>query len=180
MGARKPIVVLPVEFSTGRPSFETGSGVRGELLKDVRSFVSQTEPDVRTTLSRARFVEHFLDYWIDLRHITLTEPDSETFTPNTTALLAESMVEETRGFFSRRCCAATLVSNHVFESEFLTINQRMAQLYGIQGVQGFAYTKSLDSQATVSEADLLTQGSLLKITANGTTTSPVVRGTFAC
>ncbi|RMF37396.1 MAG: DUF1592 domain-containing protein [Planctomycetota bacterium] len=123
----------------------------------------------------ARFVEHFLDYWLDLRNITLTEPDKNLY-PEYNALLAESMLEETRAFFAEMI-HADLGVNHVYDSDFLMINQRMADLYEIDGVDGFQTRKVLLPPNSV-RGGLLTQGSLLKITANGTTTSPVVRGTF--
>lgn len=123
----------------------------------------------------ARFVEHFLDYWIDLRNISLTEPDGNLY-PEYNALLAESMVEETRAFFSEML-RGDLGASNLVDSDFLTINQRMAQLYGIAGVQGFD-VRRVPIPEDSARGGLLTQGSLLKITANGTTTSPVVRGTF--
>lgn len=124
----------------------------------------------------ARFVEHFLDYWLDLRHITLTEPDSNLY-PEYNGLLAESMVEETREFLAEMI-REDLGVDHVVDSNFVTINQRMARLYGIPNVHG-SRTQRVSLSNDSVRGGLLTQGSLLKITANGTTTSPVVRGTFA-
>lgn len=123
----------------------------------------------------AQFVGHFLDYWLDLRNITLTEPDKNLY-PEHNALLTESMVEETQAFFAEMI-RGDLGASHVYESDFLTINQRMAQLYGLDGVQGF-HTRKVELPEESVRGGLLTQGSLLKLTANGTTTSPVVRGTF--
>lgn len=123
----------------------------------------------------ARFIEHFLDYWIDLRNIALTEPDGNLY-PEYNALLTESMVEETQAFFAEML-RGDLGADRIVDSDFLTINQRMAGLYGIDGVQGFQTRKVSIPEDSV-RGGLLTQGSLLKITANGTTTSPVVRGTF--
>lgn len=123
----------------------------------------------------ARFVEHFLDYWLDLRNIGLTEPDKNLY-PEYNALLAESMVEETQAFFSEML-KQDLGAKAVIDSDFLMINQRMAELYGIKGVQG-SHTRKVALPEKSIRGGLLTQGSLLKITANGTTTSPVVRGTF--
>ena len=78
-----------------------------------------------------RFVEHFLDYWIDLRNISLTEPDGNLY-PEYNALLTESMVEETQAFFTEML-RSDLGADHVVDSNFLTINQRLAQLYARGG-----------------------------------------------
>ncbi|QEF96891.1 Planctomycete cytochrome C [Stieleria maiorica] len=145
----------------------------GELLSD-DELQRQTQRMLRHPKS-SRFVEHFLDDWLDLRNITLTEPDKNLY-PEYNALLTESMVEETRAFFTEMI-DGDLGANHVFKSDFLTINQRMAQLYGVEGVQGF-HTRKVSLEEGSVRGGLLTQGSLLKLTANGTTTSPVVRGTF--
>lgn len=122
-----------------------------------------------------RFIEHFLDYWLDLTNIRLTEPDDNLY-PEHNALLTESMLEETRAFFAEMI-RQDLGAMHVVDSDFLTINQRMAELYGIPNVHG-SHTRRVPIPADSVRGGLLTQASLLKITANGTTTSPVVRGTF--
>ncbi len=149
------------------------SAASGELLKseELRRQTDRMLNDPRA----ARFVAHFLDYWLDLRNIALTEPDGSLY-PEHNALLTESMVEETRAFFTEMI-RSDLGAGHVIDSRFLTINQRMAELYGIEGVQGF-HTRKTPLPENSVRGGLLTQGSLLKITANGTTTSPVVRGAF--
>ena len=146
----------------------------GTLLTDagLREQTDRLLDDARS----GRFVEHFLDHWLDLRHIALTEPDENLY-PEYSAYLGESMVEETRAFFAAML-ADNLGASHVVDSDFLTINQRLAELYGIDGVHG-SHMRRVELPAGSVRGGLLTQASLLKITANGTSTSPVVRGTFA-
>jgi hypothetical protein len=55
------------------------------------------------------------------------------------------------------------------------INERLAEHYGIPGVSGVALRK-VAVPAGNPRGGLLTQAAILKVTANGTTTSPVVRG----
>lgn len=145
----------------------------GRLLSDVglREQTDRLIDDEKVD----RFVEHFLDYWIDLRKISLTEPDENLY-PEYNALLTESMIEETQAFF-REMLRSNLAAINVVDSEFIMINQRLARLYGIPDVLGSKIRKWALTDESV-RGGLLTQGSLLKITANGTTTSPVVRGTF--
>ena len=149
------------------------SAASGELLKDAE-LRKQTERMLRDPRSQ-RFIAHLLDYWLDLRNITLTEPDSNLY-PEYNGLLAESMVEETHAYFGEMI-RGNLGVDYVVDSDFATINQRMAKLYGISNVHG-SKTRKVSLPKNSVRGGLLTQGSLLKITANGTTTSPVVRGTF--
>jgi len=58
------------------------------------------------------------------------------------------------------------------------LNGRLARHYGIAGVTGPEFRKvTLDKSKTV-RGGLLTQASILNLTANGTTTSPVIRGVW--
>jgi hypothetical protein len=57
------------------------------------------------------------------------------------------------------------------------LNERLAQLYGIPGVTG-ATPHRVDLPADSPRGGLLTQASVLQVTANGTTTSPVLRGVW--
>jgi len=57
------------------------------------------------------------------------------------------------------------------------INERLARHYGIPGVDGVAIRKVKLPPDSV-RGGLMTQASVLKVTANGTTTSPVLRGVW--
>ncbi len=122
-----------------------------------------------------RFVKHFLDYWLDLRKIQLTEPDENLY-PEYNALLTESMVEESHAFFLEMLRNNLGISSFI-DSDFIMINQRLARLYQIPEVHGSKLRRVSLGRDSV-RGGLVTQASLLKLTANGTTTSPVVRGTF--
>jgi mono/diheme cytochrome c family protein len=123
------------------------------------------------------FVEGFLDYWLDLRKTANTSPD-EVLYPDyyLDDLLTESSVDETRAFFTEliRC---DLPARKLVTSDFVMVNERLAELYGIAGVQGCAIRRVSIPKDSV-RGGLLTQASVLKVTANGTTTSPVLRGAW--
>ena len=122
-----------------------------------------------------RFVAHFTDYWLNVRNINLTEPDENLY-PEYSGLVSESMVAETRAYFAE-LIRRNLGAMHVVDSDFLMINQRLAELYDIPGVSGSRIQK-VSLPADSVRGGFITQGSILKLTANGTTTSPVVRGTY--
>jgi hypothetical protein len=125
----------------------------------------------------ARFVEAFLDYWLDLRKADVTSPD-ETLYPDyyLDDLLTESSIDETRAFFLE-LLRSDLPARNLVASDFVTINERLAALYGIKGVEGSAIRRVPLPKESV-RGGLLTQASVLKVTANGTTTSPVIRGAW--
>src|SRR6056297_531358 len=70
-----------------------------------------------------------------------------------------------------------LGADHLVGSDFLMINERLAELYEIDGVEGCTIRK-VDLPADSPRGGFLTQASVLKVTANGTTTSPVTRGAW--
>ncbi len=122
-----------------------------------------------------RFVSDFLGQWLRLREIAATDPEKKLY-PEFSSYLQESMVAETKAYF-RRMLEENLSSIHLVDSDFAMLNGKLAALYGIDGVSGSQMRRVLLPPDSL-RGGFLTQASLLKITANGTTTSPVPRGSF--
>jgi len=124
-----------------------------------------------------RFVNAFLDYWLDLRDILANSPDAELYPDYyLDEMLTESSVLETRMFFEE-LIQSNLPASALIDSDFTFVNERLAQHYGIKSEQTVALHRvSLPPDSP--RGGLLTQASILRITANGTTTSPVVRGAW--
>lgn len=124
-----------------------------------------------------RFVTAFLDYWLDLRKVNITSPDELLYADYyLDDHLVESSAAETRAFFAE-LIRGDLPARNVIASDFVMINERLAAHYGLPGVQGSQIRRVALPPDTV-RGGLLTQASVLKVTANGTTTSPVVRGAW--
>ena len=68
-------------------------------------------------------------------------------------------------------------ARNVVDSGFTFLNERLAVRYGVSGVRGVAMRR-VDLPFDSPHGGFMTQSSVLKITANGTTTSPVLRGKF--
>lgn len=132
------------------------------LLNDVRS---------------KRFMNAFLDYWLDLRKIHANDADV-TLYPDyqlDDGLIA-SAVGETRAFF-KELLKNDLPARNIVSSDFALLNERLAVHYGIPNIEGNTLRR-VQLPADSPRGGLMTQASVLKITANGTTTSPVLRGAW--
>ena len=159
-----------------QPDAELRALAASGTLHDPRVLDAQTRRLLASDRSR-RFVEAFLSYWLDLRKINATSPDA-TLYPDyyLDDLLVESAEQETRLFFTE-LLKNNLPARHIVDSDFAMLNERLAQHYGLPPVQGVALRRVRLPEQSV-RGGLLTQASVLKVTANGTTTSPVLRGAW--
>jgi hypothetical protein len=122
-----------------------------------------------------RFVDDFVGQWLKLREIAANDPDRKLY-PEFSPYLQDSMVAETRAYF-QQMLDRNLSATHVVQADFAMVNEKLATHYGIPGVEG-VQVRNVCLPAGCARGGFLTQGSILKITANGTTTSPVPRGAF--
>ncbi len=148
---------------------------QGALRKPV---VLRTQVDRMLNDAKSqRFVNAFLDYWLDLRKVNITSPDELLYADYyLDDHLVESATLETRQFFAE-LVRGDLPARNVIASDFVTINERLAAHYGLPNVQGSQIRRVALPPDSI-RGGLLTQASVLKVTANGTTTSPVVRGAW--
>ncbi len=146
---------------------------RGELHKpDVLR--AQTRRMLEDPKSQ-RFVDAFTDYWLDLRKIDDTSPSSTIYNDyELDEPLKIAAVEETRLFFNE-LIRADLPARNVVDSDFTFLNEHLAKHYGIAGVAGATMRKVTLPLGSL-RGGVMTQAAVLKVTANGTTTSPVIRG----
>ena len=124
-----------------------------------------------------RFVKNFTDYWLNLRHINRDEPDVRLHPEyRFDAYLVESMERETREFF-KAMVRENLPVSVLIDSDFVYVNDRLAQHYQLPSISGSAIRK-VELPPESPYGGLLTQAAILKVTANGTATSPVIRGAW--
>jgi mono/diheme cytochrome c family protein len=123
----------------------------------------------------AAFTENFVGQWLGLREIDATEPSRRLY-PEFDHLLKVSMIRETELFFDEVLKHDLSLTNFVV-SDFTMLNGRLAKHYGIPGVQGWEFHKTRLPTGS-HRGGMLTMASVLKVTANGTTTSPVMRGAW--
>lgn len=121
------------------------------------------------------FVRDLANEWLDLRLIDFTEPDRRLY-PSFDIIVQQSMMEETY-----RCLQEMLDRNasvtELIDSDYTYLDSRLARFYDIENVEGDE-VRRVPLEDNVQRGGVLTHGSIMKITANGTTTSPVIRGVW--
>lgn len=122
-----------------------------------------------------KFAADFAAQWLDLSQIDFTTPDRRLY-PDFDPIVQHSMVEETERYLQdlldRNASVRLLIeSNHTF------LNERLARYYKISGVTGDRLERT-QLKPEDRRGGVLTQGAILKVTANGTNTSPVLRGVW--
>ncbi|MFO1042906.1 MAG: DUF1592 domain-containing protein [Planctomycetaceae bacterium] len=154
-----------------------------ELLAAAKSGALNDPKGLRTAAERLlndpkadRFFQDFLDQWLDLRDFDLTSPDKHLY-PEFQPYLEDAMRREPREFFKY------VIRNRFTASQLLTtsvniVSQRLAEHYGISGVDGTRFRRIDVDQTKNTRGGLLTMAAVCKVTANGTTTSPVKRGAW--
>ena len=142
----------------------------GELIKD-----EVLETQVLRMLADPRaqaLTDNFAGQWLYTRAVPSVEPD-----PNVFAIfndeLAWAMKTETELYF-QYFLSENLPIDQLLTSKFSFLNERLAQHYGIEGVEGSEFRK-VDLTGS-DRVGLLTQGSLLTVTSYPARTSPVQRG----
>jgi hypothetical protein len=146
---------------------------RGEL-SDPAVLRAETERLLDDPRS-ARFVDAFLDYWLDLRKMSDSTPSTTLYNDY---YLDDALVEAARlesQLFFTDLVRRDLPARNLAAADFTFVNGRLAEHYGLPGVTGVAMRR-VDLPADSPRGGFLTQASVLKVTANGTTTSPVLRG----
>ncbi|MBL4884012.1 MAG: DUF1592 domain-containing protein [Planctomycetaceae bacterium] len=146
----------------------------GELTKSANKLGLQYERLIDSQLFD-RFIEDFADAWLNLRDIEFTSPDKILY-PEYDLFLRNSMLEETRAFL-KELIKKNLPVRNIIKSDFAMLNSRLAEHYGIDGVVGPEVRRVPLPKSSV-RGGFLTQASILKVSANGTNTSPVVRGVW--
>ena len=122
-----------------------------------------------------RFTQDFTRQWLELGRLDETNPDPLLY-PEYRFLLGQGVANETPAFL-RELIAQDLPARALVKPGFAMLTQRLAEHYGIAGVTGVEVRK-VALPADSLRGGLLGQASIHKLTANGTTTSPVKRGVW--
>ena len=160
--------------------FLWSTGPDQELL-DLAAKRELAKPDVlRSQVERMlasprshQFTENFVGQWLDLRMIDATVPDPRLY-PDFDRTLLWAMPRETYLFFEEVLKNDRSLLEFV-DSDWTMLNERLAKLYGIPGVIGNELRKVTLPPGS-HRGGVMTHASVLKVTADGMRTSPVLRG----
>ncbi|MGC6426413.1 MAG: DUF1592 domain-containing protein [Akkermansiaceae bacterium] len=158
------------------PDYRLRKLAREGVLSDPAILGAETNRLLGNSKSH-RFIQSFTNQWLDLREINATQPDPRRFR-DFDQILQISFIEETRRFIDEMV-RKDLSVTHFLQSDFAFLNTRLQRHYkmpllpvrpggGLQKV----------SLKPGHRSGLLTQGSILKITADGSVTSPILRGVW--
>ncbi|QDT08208.1 DUF1592 domain-containing protein [Planctomycetes bacterium K23_9] len=127
--------------------------------------------DVRSTA----FVKEFSDQWLMLYEINSTTPDGDLY-PEYDDVLHHTLVDETHAFVEE-LVNHDMPAVNIVDSDFTFLNSRLARHYDIAWPGGTGLQRvKLDPKSR--RGGVITHASVLKVTANGTTTSPITRGVW--
>ena len=166
-----------------RLAFFLWNGMPDDTLRDVAENGTLLQPAILKAQTERllndpkaqRFLRDFLGQWLDLDLLDFTTPDSALY-PEHDSVLQWSIEAETVAFFNELLQSDLSVRN-LIDSDFAMLNHRLAEHYGVSGPEDLTIQKVMLPKDSV-RGGLLTQASILKVTANGSNTSPVVRGVW--
>ncbi len=149
--------------AAGKGSLRTPEGLRAQterLLADPKAVA---------------FTKNFTGQWLSLRDIDFTEPDRKLY-PEFDELLKASMLAETEAHFAEILRGDRSLLEFI-DADWAMLNRRLAEHYGLPALEGLELRRvALPKDSP--RGGVLTQGAVLKVTANGSNTSPVVRGVW--
>ncbi len=180
--AARPTALDPFALAS-RLSYFLWSSMPDEELFTLAEQGKLTQPEtLRAQVERmlrdpkaAAFTQNFAGQWLSLRAIDATAPDYMLY-PEYDNILKVAMVKEVLLFFDEVLKNDLSLTNFV-ASDFTMLNGRLAKHYGIPGVEGLEFRKVALPPGS-HRGGVLTMAGVLKVTANGTTTSPILRGAW--
>ena len=163
-------------FWNQRPDAELMQLAKNGRLRDAVTLKAQTDRLIADPRFE-QFVSMFANEWLDLRKLRRDIPDERLYPEyRKDDYLVDSMAHETQSFL-RAMIRENLPASTVIAADFTFVNDRLAAHYDLPRVSG-----STMQRVTLPKGSpyggLITQAALMKHTANGTTTSPVLRGVW--
>ena len=122
-----------------------------------------------------RMIEALVNQWLNLKAFDRITPSMSVY-PKYSDVVDYYLPIETK-FFLRHAINENLPVNTLLDSDFTFLNQRLAEHYEINGVYG-QHMRLYKLPKNSERGGLLTMASILKVTADGHHTSPILRGAW--
>lgn len=123
----------------------------------------------------AAFARSFPREWLQLRKVGMFAPDKALY-PDYDENLEGSMIAETVAYFGEMMRRNGPLREFL-DSDWTMLNERLAEHYGIRGIRGDAMQR-VALKREDHRGGLLTHGSILSLTSDGTRHRPVHRGVW--
>lgn len=188
-----PAKVVPLdEYSlASRLSFFLWGSVPDDELLSL-AFKTQLRSNLRPQVDRMlkdprsqRMVKNFIGQWLRVRDVETVAISAKSILGTDTnreaskifdPRLRSDMQRETEMLFDF-ILRENRPAQELISARYSFLNERLAKLYGIDGVTGENF-QPIDLTDHPERGGLLTQGSFLMVTSNASRTSPVKRGLF--
>jgi hypothetical protein len=122
-----------------------------------------------------RMIRSFCGQWLNLRSLNKVSPSLKLY-PLFDELLNHYLPLETEAYVAS-LIESNLPITYLIDSDFTFLNQRLAEHYGISGIVG-QHLRKVDLPADSPRGGLMTMAGILKVTADGFQTSPILRGAW--
>ena len=160
-------------FWSSMPDNELFRLAQAKKLSDPKVLKEQFIRLLKDPKSEA-FIENFGGQWLGFRAVGTMMPDKNKFQEYYEGNLEEAIREESRLFF-KEIVLKNLSVMEVVKANWTFLNERLARHYNIPGIKGDHFRK-VKLEPEYNRGGILGHASLLTVTSNGTTTSPIVRG----
>lgn len=121
-----------------------------------------------------RFTQHFVQQWLKMQPLEFLSPTRGD--DGLDSALLESIKQEPIALLADMLQHNSSVLEFI-DSDYLTVNERLAKHYGISGVQGNHFRR-VSLPAELNRGGLLTQAGLLTMNSDGEDSHPVKRGVW--
>lgn len=152
------------------PLLKLASAGRLNDYEVLRQQVDQMLADPRAT----RFSRHFVGQWLKMQPLEFLSPTRGD--DGLDSALLESMKQEPIALFADMLRNDSSVLDFI-DSDYLVVNECLAQHYGVSGIQG-NYFRRVPLSAERKRGGLLTQAGLLTMNSDGKDSHPVKRGVW--
>ena len=144
---------------------------RNKLKENLSAEVSRMIKDPRSF----NFSKVYSEQWLDLHKLDEISVNISMY-PSFTRYIKEDMAKETQHFFHEILTKNLNILNFV-DSDFVMINQNLAQFYGIPNVKGSEF-RNVSLPRSMQRGGLLSQGSFLTGHSSGEDSHPIKRGVW--
>ncbi len=163
--------------------FLTGRHLSESLARELQ-WTRATPANLRIAVARLvatpdfeSFTKTLADNWLDLKSIRRDSPDIRIYPEyRFDDYLIDSLYRETQ-YYVLHMFRENLPASYLVDSDFLFVNDKLANHYGLAPVDGSDLRK-VRVPNNSPYGGLITQGAIAKVTSNGVTTSPIIRGAW--